>query len=141
VKPTGNTVSAAVTPLTHMAAKRFEKDAQANGHNAANLDNAVKAINTMVGFDIQNTKPVDISNVAAVQTADTKAREYALYNSGLATLIFSGGDLNSAITKLEAVASSYDDGEFGENDTVKLNDILTEVTKRSEEHTSELQSR
>ncbi len=126
VKPSGDTVSAAVTPLTHMAAKRFENTPQ---KTSANLQNAVNAINTMVGFDIQKTLPVDISNTSAVSTADAKAKEYALFNSGLASLIFSGGDLTAAIAKLDEVAKSYDNGEFDANDTIKLNDILSAVSQ------------
>lgn len=122
--PAGNTVTAAVTPLTHMAAKRFE--AMAKTPN--NLNNVIDSVNRMTGFDILTTEPVDLSKAGSVTSANSDAQAYALFNSGLAALIFKDG-AGAALDNLEKLAQSFEDGKFDSTDDIKITDITSAVSK------------
>lgn len=121
-------ITAAVTPLTHMAAKRFE----AGEKTPASLKVAVDSVSAMAGFDILATEPVDISKTDDVKQADTAAQAYALFNSGLASLIFTDGNVEAAIGKLDALAKSFEDGQLDANEVSDITSaIKTAASKAS----------
>lgn len=122
----GGKVEAAVTPWTHMAAART-KTLIAEGASAKDAaKKAVSETSQIVGFDIAKTKAADLS---AIQSGTATAEEvkYAAVNAALASILLS--DPTAVSEKLEQLSTSFSDGKFDDNDSVKIGQIKDGLNK------------
>ncbi|WP_127471665.1 hypothetical protein [Thiomicrorhabdus aquaedulcis] len=118
----GATLSTNVTPFTHMAASRaFESPTL----DATAINNANSEVNNLLGFNVLNTQPIDITAITADATPQQIA--YAALSAAigaLATKDTTSGvpDLKGAI---EALATQFADGQISAAD---LGAIATQTT-------------
>ncbi len=123
----GAAVKTQITPYTNMAVARVE--AQLAGMTTtlnSLVGNANSEVSQIVGVDITNTEPVDITKPAAVAAASPEALQYAAFNAGVGKIAFASG-ANGFQSGINAVAASFADGRFDSTDTVKIGDIVTAV--------------
>lgn len=126
VQPTGSTVKAQITPLTHMAAAR----AVASGTvNAETVQNAISEVNSIAGVNIMENEMVDITDPTSLSSASAEAKQLALFNAGLAEVLVKGdGDLQTKLqNNIKALADSFEDGQFDNSDAVTITEITTAV--------------
>lgn len=117
----GASISAQITPYTHMAARR----ALAAGTLDANtVKNAISEVNQMVGVNILDIPPVDITDPAKRDAASPEARAYAAFLAGAGELALAGGDLQSGLDQL---ATAFEDGVLDDSDPVDPAELLAAV--------------
>lgn len=121
----GSVVKTQVTPFSHMAASAAVVE-MANGVAPATaVNNAVTQINSIVGVDILDTQPVDITSPSAVTGATPEQQQYALFNAAFADVVAtSGGDMSAVLNNY---ATEFADGDFEANPAVNLNDLIQAV--------------
>lgn len=121
--PDQTLLNAPITPYTHMAsAYALEQASAENALSPSVVDNSFLSVSDILGFDINNTPVLDITNPDSLLNASSEAQSYALFNSGIAKSILS--DVNG---QLAILASSYSDGVFDENDEFSLTALLSNV--------------
>jgi hypothetical protein len=129
VQPGANsqTVSVQITPFTHMATARAL--AKGGEINAASVAAAISEVNQIAGVNIMDNEIVDITSSESLANASDESKKLALFNAGLANLLVAGN--NSVSDNIESnlakLASSFEDGQFDANDSVKIKEITTAV--------------
>jgi hypothetical protein len=89
---------------------------------ATAVSDAVTQINSIVGVDILDTQPIDITSPSAVAGATPEQQQYALFNAAFADVVAtSGGDMSAV---LNSYAAEFADGSFSVNSAVDLNDLI-----------------
>jgi len=117
----GASISAQITPYSHMAARRALAAATVDA-NAVN--NAISEVNQMVGVNILEVPPVDITDPAQIAGASSEALTYAAFVAGAGEVALAGGDLQ---TGLDDLAQSFEDGELTDTDAVDPAALLAAV--------------
>lgn len=109
-----------VTPYTTMATTLVEASAN---KDAVSIQKAIATINVLTGFDVAHTKVVDITSLAAMNTASiTEQRASAM----IAALAFiSGKTVSEAVTQL---SQSVADGRFDGSDPIGIAALTTAWT-------------
>jgi hypothetical protein len=112
-------VDAHITPFTHMAARR----AMRGEINDDNINKAISEVNKVVGVDIQETAPIDIT-----KTTPTSSPEALVYSAFLAAagqlVVSDSGGLSKGLEKL---AGTFEDGKFDTNDDFTITDLISAV--------------
>jgi len=125
VNPQGsNTVSVQITPLTHMAAARAIFGGEVSAESVAN---AISEVSSFAGVNIMDTAVPDITSAASLAGASENAKQLALFNAGLASVLFAGDVASNFNDKLEELSSSFEDGDFDSNDAIKITDITAAI--------------
>ncbi len=123
----GATVKTQITPYTNMAVARVDAQLVAGGSmNNSLVANANSEVSQIVGVDITNTEPVDITKPAAVAAASPEALQYAAFNAGVGKIAFANG-ASGFQSGINAVAASFADGMFSSTDLVSIGAIVTAV--------------
>lgn len=122
-------VSVQITPLTHMATARA---LQSSVIDSTSVNSAINEVGQIVGVDIMGSPIVDITSATSLASASEASKKLALFNAGLADLLVKESTAGNTPQEnieanLEKLASSFSDGEFDENDAVKITDITTAV--------------
>ena len=117
----GASISAQITPFTHMAARRA---LAASTVDADAVNNAISEVNQMVGVNILDVEPVDVTDAAQLGTAPSEALAYAAFVAGAGGLALAGGDLQAGLDEL---AQSFEDGELTDTDPVNPGELLAAV--------------
>ncbi len=119
----GSTVAVNITPFTTMATKRALESVTLDANAVSNANSEVSAL---LGVNILNTKPVDITDSAV----DASSQEViyavlsaAIANSAIKDVTTGVPDINAAIEKLAT------DFEGGKISALVLDDIITEANK------------
>ena len=118
----GASVSAQITPFSHMAASLVS--AGTDGFTADAVNNAISEISQMVGVDILNVSPVDITDATSVDTSSSNELIYSVFTAGVGALMFEAADLT---TGLQQLAETFADGLFDSSDPVSIIDIIDAV--------------
>lgn len=123
----GATISAPITPLTHMATSR----ALASGAvNRAAVQAAISEVNQIVGVNILETEPVDMTDASAVNAASEDRQAYAAFAAGVGLIALQEeGGLNNGLQKL---AAAFEDGRFDANEDVTITEIVTRVREEAQ---------
>ncbi len=121
----GDSVSAQITPLTHMAASRVPV---LGAYTADNVKLATSEISQMVGLDVLNVSPVDITDATAVDTSSDSELVYSAFTAGLGALMFEATDLTAG---LQALADSFADGLFDGTDAISIISIIESVAEQA----------
>ncbi|MDX1811460.1 MAG: hypothetical protein R3240_05905, partial [Gammaproteobacteria bacterium] len=127
----GSSVSASITPLTHMAAS-FAKSGNLDEAAIAKANDQVAAL---LGVDdILEVEPVDVTDPAAIEASDTAQVKYGYLAASIAKVANddANGDVGSA---LESLATSFADGQLTSNETEDsaTNISLAEITTAAKE--------
>lgn len=122
----GAAVKTQITPYTNMAAARVQAQITAG----STLDNTLVAnanseVSQIVGVDIANTEPVDITSASALAAASPEAMQYGAFNAGIGNVAFANA--TSFEAGIAAVASSFADGKFDASDSVSIASIVAGV--------------
>ncbi len=117
----GASISAQITPYTYMAAKRALAQSPVD---ADTVKKAISEVNQMVGVNILEVPPVDITDPTQLANASSEAKAYAAFLAAAGKLALDQGDLKAGI---DALASAFDDGVLDDGDTVKPSDLLAAV--------------
>ena len=117
----GASVSAQITPYTYMAARRA---LSAGSVDADTVRNAISEVNQMVGVNILEVPPVDITDPTALDSASPEARAYAAFVAGAGELALAGGNLQNG---LDGLAQSFDDGVLNDSDPIDPAALLAAV--------------
>ena len=114
------TISAQVTPLTHMAAAR----AIASGNvTRTSVNNANSEISQLVGVNILAVPPVDITG--NTKAASDNELTYAAFVAGAGKLALEdAGGLGDGLVKL---ATTFQDGQFDDSDDIQITRLLNAV--------------
>ncbi|MCG8669983.1 MAG: hypothetical protein MI867_11260 [Pseudomonadales bacterium] len=120
----GGSVSTQITPLSHMAAARA---LAADTVNEEAVDNAISEINQLVGVNILTTDIVDITDPTALASASDDAKQFALFGAGIADIVLNEG--SGVNEQLEALADSFEDGQFQGDDDITITTILNSVNE------------
>lgn len=118
----GASISAQITPYTHMAARRALAAATVD---ADAVNNAISEVNQMVGVNILDVEPVDITDPAQIAAASSEATAYAAFVAGAGKLAFNSASGLQA--GLDELAQSFEDGVLDGNDPVNPSELLTAV--------------
>lgn len=122
----GASISAQITPFTHMAARRAKAVVTAGGSMDADaVNNAISEVNQMVGVNILDVEPVDITDATQLGTASSEALAYAAFVAGAGELAFS--NVSGLQAGLEDLASSFEDGVLDDTDAVNPAELLAAV--------------
>jgi|GEM_PF-4530841 len=121
----GDTVSASVTPLTHMAADF----AKTRGYTSEAIALANKKAAKMLGIaDILTTKPVDITDSTALGSAATTldSLKYGYLAAAVAKMAQHdyAGDISAALRSL-ALSYTFNGGELKNNEVLNAVDVVT----------------
>jgi len=119
------TVSASVTPLTHMAAGF----AKSQGYTSESITVANKKAATMLGLsDILTIKPVDITDTIALGSASTSldSLKYGYLAAAIAKIAQQdhAGDISAALRSL-ALSYTFNGGELQNNDASNSIEVVT----------------
>ncbi len=117
----GEQVSAQITPFTHMAARRALAAPTVDGDA---VERAISEVNQIVGINILQVEPVDITDTASLGQASAAQTAYAAFVAGAGAVAFSGGDLQEG---LDALAEAFEDGELSDTDPVDPVELLGAV--------------
>jgi hypothetical protein len=121
----GDSISAQITPFTHMAMQRVLKQVETGGTvDADSVNNAISEVNQMVGVNILDVEPVDITNATALAGASPEAVNYAAFVAGAGKLAMTGGDLKNGLQQL---AQSFEDGELTNSDPINPSELVDAV--------------
>lgn len=127
----GGTIQAPITPLTHMAASRalsagtVDRDA---------VQAAISEVNQIVGVNILETEPVDITDATAVGSATADQQAYAAFSAGVGLIALrSTGGLSGGLQEL---AAAFEDGKLEATEAVTIAEIVSTV--RDEAQNSQL---
>jgi len=125
VNPQGSdTISVQITPLTHMAAARAVFGGEVNAESVAN---AISEVSSLAGVNIMDTAVPDITDVDSLAGASENAKQLALFNAGLASVLFANDVAANFNDKLDELSSSFADGDFDSDDAIKITEISTAV--------------
>lgn len=119
----GSEVKVQVTPYSHMAAAAAKTEMAGGTNPAEAVSDGVTKVNAIVGVNILNTPPVDITDDAVIAGASKEAQQYAVFNAAFADVAFAGGDLKKA---LGDYATEFSDGKFDAG--TKLTDLTGKVS-------------
>jgi hypothetical protein len=122
----GEAISAQITPFTHMAAQRVLSGGSAT---AETVNNAISEVSQMVGVQILDVPPVDITDPAAVAAASPEALAYAAFDAGAGQLVFAQGGVNAG---LAIMATAFEDGKFTSADGFSAQDLVDAVTAQAQ---------
>lgn len=126
-----STVTAPITAFTHMAAKKIQADSDAS---TTNISAVTSTVNQLVGVNILNTQPVNITNAGEFGGADINQKRYTIMLAALAAEMAKddNGDNNvdssDFAANLEDIAGDFaTDGDFGDADGLSVNNFLAAV--------------
>lgn len=128
---TDEVVKAQITAFTHIAAKSIQDSGDSS---ASNIAATTSKVNGLVGVNILETAPVDITDNSALNATGVSANQqrYAVMLAAIAEQAFkddSGAtpDVDDMIANLEAFAEDFKDGNFGSAGGLDMIDFLTAV--------------
>lgn len=110
----GSSVNAQLTPYTDMAAAIIQDGGDAS---ATKVQEATSRINQIVGVNILEVQPVDITKPASTAAATEEEQRYALMLAALANEAFEGGTATpeQMLTNLENFSTDMEDGVMGDD--------------------------
>lgn len=118
----GASVSAQITPFTHMAARRVMFGGTVD---ADTVRDAISEVNQMVGINILEVPPVDITDPAQLVAASSEAKAYAAFVAGAGQLAFNNA--SGLQSGLDELAQSFEDGELTDTDSINPSELLAAV--------------
>jgi len=121
ISPSGSSVNVQITPLTHMAAARATSSGSVTTESVLN---AISEVSSFAGVNIMNTEVPDITEASSLNGVASDAKHLALLNASLASLLFAGDVEANFNDKLDELASSFVDGDFDDDDAIKISDIV-----------------
>lgn len=116
-------VKAQLTPFTTMAAHR----ALAETVSDQSIQRANSATSQILGVNILTTEPVDLASGAAAPNSGSTV--YAAYLAGLGGMAYAREDGLSHF--IHELAASFADGAFDADDSVRIDDLLSNVRQAS----------
>ncbi len=118
----GASISAQITPFTHMAARRVMFGGTVD---VDTMRDAISEVNQMVGINILEVAPVDITDPAQLVTASSEAKAYAAFVAGAGQLAF--GNASGLQSGLDELAQSFEDGELTDTDSINPGELLAAI--------------
>ena len=121
------TVSAQITPLTHMAAKRVFASGQ---FSAPTIKDAISEVSNIIGVDVLETPPVDITK--ATGNGNDDAIVYAAFMAGMSQVALEkAGGLGKLTEGVELLAKAFEDGKFDTTDKISIGEIISATRKQA----------
>ncbi|MGB1311204.1 MAG: hypothetical protein ACPG47_08330 [Leucothrix sp.] len=123
-------VNAQITAFTHMAAKSIQNSGDAS---SANITATTSKVNGLVGVNILETAPVNITESSQLSGADENQQRYTVMLAALAEEAFKDNDASGSvdtddmISNLEAFADDFSDGSFGGSGGLNMATFLAAV--------------
>ena len=118
----GASISAQITPFTRMAARRVMFGGTVD---ADTVRDAISEVNQMVGINILEVPPVDITDPAQLVAASSEAKAYAAFVAGAGQLAFNNA--SGLQSGLDELAQSFEDGELTDTDSINPSELLAAV--------------
>jgi len=109
----GATQHAQITPFSDMAAARV---LAADSTNDDAINNAISEVNQIVGVNIIETRPIDITNDVARQQATTEQLTYAVFNAAAGQIALENTE--GLASGLEKLAQAFEDGKLDSVDSL-----------------------
>lgn len=119
-------VAAHITPFTHMAARR----AMSGEVNDDTVKLAISEVNKVVGIDIRETAPIDITKTTETTKASTETKVYAAFLAAAGKLAVA--DSKGLAKGLDKLANTFKDGKFDTSDDFTITDLIKAVEDEAE---------
>lgn len=123
-------VDVQITPFTHMAAARA---LAAEEVTPEAVEDANSEVSQIVGVDIVETPMPNIADAEELEAASSASKQYAVFGAGIAEQLDLDNGTASLNENLDALAESFEDGEFTADDEVTITEILYDVKEAAED--------
>ena len=124
---TGGTISAQITPLTHMAAKRVSASGK---FDAATIKDVLSEVSNIIGVDVLETPPADITR--ATENSNENAIAYAAFMAGMSEVALEkAGGLDELTDGVELLVKAFEDGKFDATDEISIEEIISATRKQA----------
>lgn len=128
VKP-GATVNAQITPFSNMAAARVKAElaAKRSADIETTINEIISEVNQIVGVNILETEPIDITNPEEIKNATDEELTYAVFNAAAGSIALQYGKDKDLGDGLQKLAESFNDGELDSDDILSPTNLRQEV--------------
>lgn len=126
------TTNIPITPYTHMAAAMIEAQV-ATDPSAVTVDSvnrALSKVSTLVGFDVANTRMIDVTNSEQLAVASDEEKIAAVRGAAIMELIEDQVPIEKVLKNL---ATTFADGSFGSDEAVTISALLSAFEQAQDE--------
>lgn len=114
-----------ITPYTNMAAAIVEEVVETSGGDDItdeDVETAIGEVSALVGYDVSDTKVVDLTDSEALEDASETEQRAAVMGAAVLNLT----DETTTVTDvLDELAETFEDGSFDADDSVAITELTT----------------
>ena len=128
-----STINAQITTFTHIAAKSIQSSSDTSSENIAKT---TSRINQIVGTNILETSPVNITDSSDFSEATDNEQRYTIMLAAIAEQAFEDDNL---VDNIDAIATDFSvDGAFGGENGLVMDDFIADIDELVTESEDEL---